>query len=463
MRLPTVQFHLQVIYLSGIAMTKRNKLISMITQFIVGAALMLVATIIVVIFFKTGPKPPKSNNASPLRRVEVMQAIAVPVQRQWNGFGTSAAMDSAEISAEVSALVTEIPDRIVDGAEVARNEILAVLENGDFLNQVQIFTQRVSEVDAQLQQLQVQEESLTKRVEFAAKESQLAKTEFDRVLDAFNRNGANEREVNRAEEALKVKQRLEAVVTEQLVSIAPRRLQLKSQRSVFESEKTVAQRNVERCTIRSPLKGFIQSFDLEEGERLSLGAHIGRIVSINRIEVPLQLPSSARGSVSVGDKAILYAQGASNTQWEGPVHRIAPEDNAMTRAMSVYIEITQSPGDKYLLPPGKFVQGTVLSGKISNRYVVPRRSLVGDRLLIIEDDIVTSRHVKVDFHVQGEFPTLNVVAEQWAVLSQPLPNGSLIVVNAARSLPDGLRVDPISHANDGKSATALLDRSGARK
>lgn len=325
----------------------------MITQIIVAAALMAIATILVVILYKTGPKPPKFSDSAPLRRVEVMRALEVPVQRQFNGFGTAAAMDSAEISAEVSALVTEIPNRIVEGAEVAKDEILAELENGDFLNQVQIFTQRISEVDALIQQLLVQEESLTKRTKFAAKETQLANTEFDRVLDAFNRNGANEREVNRAEEAFKVKQRLEAVVTEQLASIAPRRLQLTAQRNVYESEKSVAERNVQRCTIRSPLKGFIQSFDLEEGERVSLGAHIGRIVNVNRIEVPLQLPSSARGSIAVGDKAILFSQGATTQQWEGSVHRIAPEDNALTRAMSVYIEVQQSPGDIQLLAPGK--------------------------------------------------------------------------------------------------------------
>lgn len=444
-------------------MTKRNKLISAITQVVVAAALMVVATIIVVILFKTGPKPPKISESSQLRRVEVMQAIAVPVQRQFNGFGTSVAIDSAEISAEVTAIVTEIPLRIVEGAEVAKDEILVVLENGDFINKVQIFTQRIIEIDALLQQLQVQEDSLTKRVEFAAKETQLAVSEFDLVLDAFNRNGANKREVDRAEDALKVKQRLEAVITEQLASITPRRLQLTSQSLVLESEKSIALRNVERCTIRSPLKGFIQSFDLEEGERVSLGAKIGRIVNVNRIEVPLQLPSSARGSISVGDKAIVFSQGASSQKWEGSIHRIAPEDNALTRAMSVYIEIKLSNSDTQLLPPGKFVQGTVFSGKISNRFIVPRRALVGDRLLIIDNDIVTSRYVKVDFHVQGDFPALNAVAEQWAVLSDPLPEGSLIVVNATRSLPDGLRVEPINTADNNKSTTALLDQTGDQK
>ena len=45
--------------------------------------------------------------------------------------------------------------------------------------------------------------------------------------------------------------------------------------------------------------------------------------------------------------------------------------------------------------------------------------------------------------MQGEFQKLGVTAEQWAVLAEPLPTGSMVVVNAARSLPEGLRVDPV--------------------
>ena len=116
-----------------------------------------------------------------------------------------------------------------------------------------------------------------------------------------------------------------------------------------------------------------------------------------------------------------------------------------------------------MLPPGKFLLGIVLSGKIYSRYIVPRRALVGGRLLIIDNDIVTSRYVKVDFHVQGDFPALNAVAEQWAVLSEPLPDGSLIVVNAARSLPVGLRVEPILIVNNNKSARVFLNERGDRK
>jgi hypothetical protein len=57
----------------------------------------------------------------------------------------------------------------------------------------------------------------------------------------------------------------------------------------------------------------------------------------------------------------------------------------------------------------------------------------------------------VDFHVQGAFEELGVVAEQWAVLVEPLDEGSNVVVNAARSLSEGLRVQPVSLNGDALS------------
>ena len=111
--------------------------------------------------------------------------------------------------------------------------------------------------------------------------------------------------------------------------------------------------------------------------------------------------------------------------------------------MAVYVEVEQDPHDRGLLAPGLFVQGTVVSSEVELRSVVPRRSLLGDHLLLIEDNVVRSYPVQVVFHVQGDFPQIGVAAEQWAVLAEPLPAGALVVVNAARSLPEGLEVEAI--------------------
>ena len=109
----------------------------------------------------------------------------------------------------------------------------------------------------------------------------------------------------------------------------------------------------------------------------------------------------------------------------------------------MFVDLEQDPLDPGQLAPGRFVQGRVISQRAEQRYVVPRRSILGDRVLLIEDGVVRSRPVTVDFHIQEQFEELGVVAEQWAVLSDPLTEGSQVVINAARSLSEGLRVQTI--------------------
>lgn len=424
---------------------KRNILVSVITQVVVSMALLAVAVGIFLVLVKTKPRPQGSDEPPAMRRVEVMHVIEVPVRRQWTGFGTAAAMDSADVPVQVSAIVVEVPRHIVAGAEIKEGDVLAEFDKSDFVQQVNILSQRIAEIDAQLDQLRVEEASLVQRAALAGKETELAERELKRVIDAFERKSANQREIDRAEEALKVKQRLETIVKEERDKIPPRRAQLAAKRLGLDAQLALANKDVERCTVRSPLGGVIQAVDVEVGERLALGERVARVVSLQRIEVALRLPGGARAAIAVGDEVILTSRSATTQSWPGQVARIGPQDDEFTRTMAVYVEVEQDPHGSAAggLPPGLFVQGTVVSSEVELRSVVPRRSLLGDRLLLIRDNVVRSYPVQVVFHVQGEFPQIGVAAEQWAVLAEPLPAGALVVVNAARSLPEGLEVEAI--------------------
>ncbi len=167
------------------------------------------------------------------------------------------------------------------------------------------------------------------------------------------------------------------------------------------------------------------------------------------MEVPLRLPSSARAGVELGDEVILHALGPTNQHWYGEVRRISPLDDQNTRTMTVFVEIEQDPEAPGWLAPGRFVGGRVISQRTEMRSVVPRRSILGDRVLLVEDGTVVSRPVTVDFHIQADFSELGVDAEQWAVLADTLNDGTQVVVNAARSLNAGSRVEPISQVVPG--------------
>ena len=248
---------------------RRNILVSVITQTVVAVVLLGIAALVTAVLINTRPVPDGADEPIPPRRVAVMKALAVPVRRQWQGFGTAAAMDSADVPAQLSAIVNFIPPNIAAGAEVAKGDVIAQLDESDFVEQRQIIAQRISEIRAQLNQLNLEEQSLKERVQIAQKETELAQRDLERVIEAFRRDGANQREVDRVEQDLNVKQRLETLASEELAKIDPRRDRFNAQRLGLESEASVAELNVQRCTIRSPLDGFIQNVDIEQGERVS--------------------------------------------------------------------------------------------------------------------------------------------------------------------------------------------------
>ena len=432
---------------------KRKILVSVITQSVVSVVALGIAVGIFWILWGTRPEPARVDKPPRPRRVEVMKAVAVPVRRQWQGFGTARAFDEADIPAEVTAVVTAIPPEIVEGAPIAKDAVVARLDDTDFVIQQNIATRRIEEFDARLAQLKLEGDSWVERLAITNEDVQLAEADYARVKQARERDAARDREVDQARQRLLAAIRIEIGAREQLDGILPRRGQLEAMKALQESQLRLAKKNVERCTIRSPLSGFIAAVDIDRGESVSPGMRVARVVNLDRMEVPLRLPSAARAGVMIGDEVVLRAHG-TDEPWLGDVRHISPLDDQDTRTMTLYVQIEQDPFDQGWLAPGRFVEGTVISQRSEMRYIVPRRSLLGDRLLVVLDGTVRSRIVNVDFHVQGDFEQLGVTAEQWAVLSGPLDDGVAVIVNAARSLSEGLLVEPVSMGGELPDARA---------
>lgn len=442
---------------------KRNRIVSVATQVSVCVVLLSAGGGIFLALSMTRPAAWVSQEPAAPRRVAVMDVVAVEVRRQWVGFGTAVATDSAEVSAEVSAVVVDLPQAIVVGREVKKGDVLVVLDPADFARQADIIAQQLAEIRAQLEQLKLEQVSWSQRLELAREETELSRRELRRVEDALQRQAAKPREVDRARMALNILARAETRTREELQKITPRRAQLDARRLGLEAQRQLAEKNLQRCTVRSPLDGVIQAVDVEVGERVTQGERVARVVSLHRIEVPVQLPASARSSVSEGDNVVLTSRGSVANTWHGSIRRIGPEDDRATRTLTVYVDLVQDPRDRNRLAPGRFVEATVISAASALRTVVPRRSLLEGRILLIQENVVRSRPVRVAFHVTGEFPQLGVTSEQWAVLTEDLPTGSRIVVNAARSLTEGLEVEPVALSDTGLPAATAGLPAGERR
>ncbi len=296
-------------------------MLSAIVRVIVCVGLLAIALIVMTVLVRTKPVPARTDVSARAPRIIVMAAVPVEVRRQWDGYGTAQAMDSADVPARVTATVIEIPGEVLAGASVEAGSLLVRLDNSDFTRQEEIAQHAIADIDAQLRRIEIQQKSWTERVQLAAQQVELARAEFDRVFAAFERGVAKQREVDTAKQALIGNIRDETAAREELDGLIPRASGLQANRLGQESQRRLARQNVERCRITSPIPGVIQDVTVEVGESLASGQRVARVGDLRRIEGAVRLPSSARASIGTGDRAELRATGSNEQRWEVSVTR----------------------------------------------------------------------------------------------------------------------------------------------
>lgn len=419
-------------------MSLRSTTLSFVTRVLVTLAVLAISVLIFGFLFRTRPVPPVNPAGAAPPTVVVLPVRPIAVQRQWTGYGTADAIESADVPARVGATITAVSSDVREGTRVDLGQVLARLDPTDFQHRVDVAEETIIDLESQLRRLEVERSSWTEREQLAAEAVELAEGEYQRVLDAMKKNAANQREVDASRQALITASRDQVSVGEEIEKLEPRRASLEAQKAAQEAELRDATQKVERCTIMSPLGGVVQAVDVEVGEDVRAGARIARIVNLDRIEVPLRLPASARLDVSTTNEVVLHSAGAAGRTWNATVARLSPTNDAATRTMTVYVEVD----DDDRPAPGAFLRGVVISGVMTERWVVPRRSVRNDRVMVVRNGVIVSMGVKTDYHVERRLG-LGVDDEQWVVIDADLTPGDSLVLTASPTLLDGMLVEPL--------------------
>jgi multidrug resistance efflux pump len=439
----------------------RHPTIAIITRAFVSVAVLAAGAAILALFYSTRPQPPAPVDSVVVREVQVMRPAMVPVRREWTGFGAAGVMDSAAVPAEVTALVVEVPEDIRPGRRVDRGAVLARLDPVDFQQQLDLIGEQLNSIDAELEQLDVEEASWSERLTFSEEEERVALADLERVRELMQSGDATELELDRATSALAAARRALSAIREEVNKAGPRRLRLRSQRHALVIEQEIARRNLARTTITSPIAGTIESVAIDEGEQVIAGQTVASVVDLSRIELELRLPASARLHLRTGDEAEIIPAGVPDRLWRGRVARLGPRDDEATRTFPVYVEVDQDPSDPAALTPGLYVQAVLRSAGGEERALVPRRAVTRDRVLVVNEGRLVPAAVKVAFYVTGEFPLLGVPGERyWAALEEALPGEAVIVVNGSIEIPPGAMVRPVEAAISEANMYESADRAG---
>jgi len=441
--------------------TTINRRLALGVRIGVGVAALSVAIGIFALLFATRQTAPRVTQDERALPVEAITAQSTLVPRRWPGYGAARALEAADIAAEVAGVVVDRPARIDAGVIVERGELIVAIDADEYEQALARAENAIENLEASLRSLAVEERSLEDSVALAAEATDLLEWELNELTDAAERGAASDQEVNRLRQELTRVRREEVDLRQRLEQIPARRGQLEAQMGVERANARLAEINLNRSRILSPINGVLQSVDVKVGERVAPGTPIARVVDLRRLEIPLRTAVGAATSLQPGDRATVRVDDRSGLSWEGQVARIAPEADARSRTIAVFLEIEQDPRDPSatLLRPGQFVVGDVYDSRRIQRFLAPRNAVTKGRVFVIGDDErVRPREVRVSHYLDGSYPDIDPRETQWAAIESGLSPGERIAISNLDELSEGMLVDPSPPRVDSARAAA---RDGA--
>ena len=306
--------------------------------------------------------------------------------------GTLHPRAQVQVVAEVAArLLRVVRD---EGARVAKDELLAVLDETDY---------RLAHDRA--------------RAALAVGEANRAHavTEKERAQSLLQTGGITDKDRLAAEVALQVAE----------ASLAQAR-----------AEAAIAAQQLARAQVRAPFAGRVARRLADPGAMLASGAPVFTLIDDSRLEFRASVPSADWSTVKVGDAAVVTVDALPEVRIEGMVTRLAPLVEERTRSFEVVVEVA---GRKELVG-GLFARATVRVGRVPGALVVPPAALLRDggnpsgaQTFVVSGGVAEKRTV-----------ALGVEAPDGVQVTKGLEAGETVVVDPPTALGSGSPVESVN-------------------
>lgn len=342
---------------------------------------------------------PKGQGGPPPALVQVAKAEEGSLTDGWTFLGRVEAALDARIAAAVAGHVGAVTVR--EGDRVKKNQVLVRLDSADSRAAVSGLEAKVKGLEAQLE---------------------IAKKQLERVAELGYPT------VSDAE-----KERFELNVTNLQTELAIQRAELRRSRVALGHH-----------TVNAPFAGSVRARHVDPGDWVAVGAPVLELVSLDDLEVQVDVSAELGSRLSVGDTATLKGPEPA----EATIAGLVPALDSETRTMRVRLTPEERPP---WLIAGMAIDVEFAVTFASGGVIVPRDALVrgptGVRVVLAEDGKGTSVPVVV----------VAAAADRALVRGEGLEAGDQVVIRGNERLRPGqpLRVQ------EGEGPEAPLEK-GAR-
>jgi len=222
-------------------------------------------------------------------RVEPIQSLAAfdqPLQLKVDG--TVVPFREVTIATEVAGRIVFKSDKCEAGASVKKGDLLVRIDPTDYELEAQRLTRQQEQEYEALGEIDQEMINVKRLIEVAKQDEELQQREVDR-LRRMPDGYASEGEIDKAKRALLQSTQARVSNENQLDLLRKRRSRLEASERLAQAQLAIANQNLKRTEIRSPIDGVIANEDAELNSFVARGNPIVTIEDTSKVEVATSL------------------------------------------------------------------------------------------------------------------------------------------------------------------------------
>ena len=189
--------------------------------------------------------------------------------------------------------------------------------------------------------------------------------------------------------------------------------------------------DIEQTTIRAPYDGVVVRENTQVGEWLEAGGAVVELLSLERLEVSLDLPERYFAALRMKTPVRISFESLPGIEFDGQVQTIIPRADPQARTFPIKLSLSNPQGR---IAVGMLARVTLPIGEPYMGTLVPKDAVVTQGTqqfvyLLSEDDSVGRTAVRT-----------GVGVGQWVQVEGPLQSGDKVVTQGNERLQDGQKV-----------------------